>query len=425
MSAPEGIREEIRAWIAENWSLLITVREWWQRMADAGLTAPTWPTPWGRAYNSAQVRIVQEELVLAGAIAAPDTALGFSLAGPTIVAHGTEEQKQRFLPKMLNGQEAWCQLFSEPGAGSDLASLATRAVKDGDHWVVNGQKVWNSMANLARRGVLIARTNVDVPKHAGMTYFLIDMDQPGVDARPLTTMAGDAPFCEVFLTDAIVGDADMLERPGDGWKVALSTLAFERVNTAGRPPKGIVTLKAGDKGGNLDRITGDIVRGTKDDAPRFSGNAIPARKFFELAKERNVNTDPIVRQRLSEYYTLTEINRFTQQRIKATAAAGKPVGATASISKLAVANICQYSRELGFSILGADGMLWGESSPYDGSVQKVGLSAFGARLGGGTDEIQRNLLGERALGLPREPQVDKDVPYKDLKTGTQRSVEAE
>ena len=421
MATTDEVREDIRSFISENWSTEITVREWWRRMADAGLTAPTWPAPWGRGYSSAKARIVLEEFTAAGVIAAPDTALGFSLAGPTILAHGTDEQKERLLKPMLNGEEIWCQLFSEPGAGSDLASLATRAVKDGDHWIVNGQKVWNSSANMAQRGVLVTRTNVEVPKHAGMTYFCIDMNQPGVDARPLTTMSGLAPFCEVFLTDAVVDDADRLGEPGEGWVVARTTLGAERVNTAGRAPKGLITLKGGAKYGNLDRLCGEVVSGTKDVEPRFSGNAIPARKFFELAREHGVNEKPLVRQHLAEYYSLTEINRFTQQRIKGMIAAGQPVGGVASISKLAVANVCQYSRELGFEILGASGMLYGASSPHDGQVQQVGLSAFGARLGGGTDEIQRNLLGEVALGLPREPAVDKDVPFKDLKTGTQRS----
>jgi len=422
MSTPEAVREHVRSFIAEQWSLDITVREWWRRMAEAGLTAPSWPAPWGLGYSGSQTRIVLEEFVAAGVIAAPDVALGFSLAGPTILAHGTDEQKVRLLTPMLRGEEIWCQLFSEPGAGSDLASLATRAVKDGDHWVINGQKVWNSLANMAQRGVLVTRSNVDVPKHDGMTYFCINMEQPGVDARPLTTMSGDAPFCEVFLTDAIVDDADRLGEPGEGWNVARTTLSAERLNTAGRAPKGLITLRGGPKYGNLDRLTGEVVSGTKDAEPRFSGNAIPARKFFELAREHGVNNKPLVRQHLAEYYSLTEINRFTQQRIKSMIAAGQPVGSVASISKLAVANVCQYSREMGFEILGAAGMLYGESSPHEGQVQKTGLSAFGARLGGGTDEIQRNLLGEVALGLPREPAVDKDVPYKDLKTGTQRSA---
>ena len=195
MSSTEAIREEIRAFIAENWSREITVREWWRRLAEAGLSAPSWPAPWGRGYSGAQSRIVLEEFAAAGVIAAPDTALGFSLAGPTILTHGTDEQRQRLLPPMLRGEEIWCQLFSEPGAGSDLASAATRAVKDGGHWILNGQKVWNSSADKAQRGVLIARTNVDVPKHAGLSYFCIDMEQPGVEARPLVTLSGDAPFC--------------------------------------------------------------------------------------------------------------------------------------------------------------------------------------------------------------------------------------
>src|SRR6266508_3595276 len=181
----DSLRAEIRSWLAENWSLDITVREWWRRLADAGLSAPTWPPPYGRGYTPAAGRVVIEELAAAGTVAPPTGGVGMMLGGPTVLDHGSEEQKARLLPPLLRGEEAWCQLFSEPGAGSDLPSLATKAIEDGDGWSIEGQKVWNSGADIARRGLLLARTDPAAPKRNGITYFVLDMDQPGVEARPL------------------------------------------------------------------------------------------------------------------------------------------------------------------------------------------------------------------------------------------------
>jgi alkylation response protein AidB-like acyl-CoA dehydrogenase len=414
----KGLREELEAWVADNWSLEITVREWWKRLYEAGLSKPDWPAPFGRGYNRTETQMVGEVLAAHRCVAAPRGGLGVNLFGPTILRHGTAAQQEKYLPALLRGEEAWCQLFSEPNAGSDLAGVGTSAVKDGDEWIINGQKVWNSSATVADRGMLMARTDPDQPKHAGISYFMLDMLQPGVEARLLKQMDGEANFCEVFFTDARVADSDIVDARGKGWMVAQTTLQNERSMVGARMPRGLVNLPSGSKADILDEVIGDVIKRQPEESSRtFTGMAIPARKLIQMAQERGVNTDPNVRQTLVRYYTLTQISRYMQQRMKNPADAA----ALASLTKLATAQVCQTSREVGFTVLGSDTMLWGDDAPYGGDVVTVGLASFGTSIGGGTNEIQRNVIGERTLGLPREPQVDKDVPYRDLKVGTQRS----
>ncbi|MGH9048975.1 MAG: acyl-CoA dehydrogenase family protein, partial [Acidimicrobiia bacterium] len=224
----ELVRDEVRAWLKENWDPDLTVAQWWDRLAESGWAMPQWPEQWfGRGLPGNLARVVSEEIRAAGAIGAP-SGLGVLLAAPTILAHGTDEQKGRYLRPILNGEEGWCQLFSEPGAGSDLASLQCKAERDGDEWVVNGQKVWTSGAQIADLGMLIARTDPDAPKHKGITYFAIEMDQPGVEIRPLREMTGRALFNEVFFDDARVADAARIGGLNEGWAVANTTLANER-----------------------------------------------------------------------------------------------------------------------------------------------------------------------------------------------------
>jgi alkylation response protein AidB-like acyl-CoA dehydrogenase len=322
---------------------------------------------------------------------------------------------------MLRGEESWCQLFSEPGAGSDLPSLATRAVRDGGEFVVNGQKVWNSGADVARRGLLLARTDFDVPKRDGISYFVIDMDQPGIVARPLKQMNGQASFCEVFITDARVREADLLAELNGGWAVTRTTLVYERVSATERPARGLVFVASGEKAGQLDRLAGEVVGGRGRPRARFSGSAVPARHLIELARQRGVSGDAVVRQRLAGYYALTEIHRLTQMRARDSARLGRRPGPEGSISKLVLGEICRVSRDLSFAILGADTMLSGPDAPDGGEFQTVGLGSPGVTIGAGTDEIQRNTLGERVLGLPHEPEADRGVPFKDLRVGTQQS----
>jgi alkylation response protein AidB-like acyl-CoA dehydrogenase len=228
----EDVRTAARRWFEESWDPDLDLATWWERLADSGYAVPTWPREWyGLGLSSRAAAVVHEERKRAGAYGAP-SGIGVMMAGPTIVSHGTDEQRKRFLPDMVNGKEVWCQLFSEPGAGSDLASLSTRAERDGDEWVVNGQKVWTSGAQFSKWGILIARTDPDQPKHRGITYFVIDMEQPGIEVRPLREMTGGATFNEVFFTDARVPHENLIGAVNDGWGVAVTTLAPSAARSA-------------------------------------------------------------------------------------------------------------------------------------------------------------------------------------------------
>ena len=322
---------------------------------------------------------------------------------------------------IATGEAAWCQLFSEPGSGSDLASVGTRAVRDGDEWVVTGQKVWNSSADLADFGMLLARTDVDVPKHAGITYFVIDMRQPGIEARPLQA--------DERRIQLLRGVPDRGPGPGSiessvrstgagGWRRRRCSTSATRWPAAGMP--GLVMARSGSEG-DLDRKVGEVLDRARDAAKArrspIRAGAVPAKLMIESAQEYGVSGDPVIRQELARYVSQVRVNGWTMRR--SAAAGGRLTGADGSIAKLTTARICQESRDLSYRIVGAQGMLMGKASPLEGDLQLVNLASPGNRLGGGTDEIQLNVLGERALGLPREPSGDKDVPYRDLKVGTQ------
>jgi len=317
---------------------------------------------------------------------------GLSLAGPTVVTHGSDELRRRALRPMFTGEEIWCQLFSEPGAGSDLAGLATRAVRDGDEWVVNGQKVWNTLAHLADRGMLVARTDPELPKHKGLTYFMIDMHAPGVEVRPLRQITGEAEFNEVYLTEARVPDRDRIGDIGDGWRVSMTTLMNER------------TTIGGAGGGSSSRRVGAI------------GEAL------DLWSKR-ADHDPVSRDRLAKLWIDNEVLRYTNMRAAAKARAGNP-GPEGSIAKLALANTNKATYEFCIDLLGADGIVdfdytfkrpdeAGLDAPL-GSSRKMFLRARANSIEGGTSEIMRNILGERILGLPGEPRTDRDLPWSQV-----------
>jgi alkylation response protein AidB-like acyl-CoA dehydrogenase len=314
--------------------------------------------------------------------------IGLGMAAPTILAFGTDEQRQRFLRPLWTGEEVWCQLFSEPGAGSDLAALATRAVRDGDTWVVNGQKVWTSSAHLARRAILVARTDPDAPKHAGLTYFLADMTDPGVEVRPLRQVTGEAEFNEVFLSDVRIPDSDRLGEVGDGWKVATATLMNERVAIGGHA------------------------------APRESGMVA---KVAETWRSRPEVRTPGLHDRLMAGWVESEVFRLTGARLRQKLAAGAP-GPEGSAMKLTFAKLAQELSGLEVEMLGADGLRyedWTMTRPeqVDFTGRDAGyryLRAKGNSIEGGTSEILRNIVAERVLGLPPEPRVDKDLPWKDI-----------
>ncbi len=422
MTTETEIRQEVAAWLAANWDPDLTVAQWWEKLCDAGWATPIWPEQWhGRGLSRDLGRAVAEEIRKAGALG-PPAGLGMMLAGPTIIGHGTQEQKERYLKKIANGQEGWCQLFSEPGAGSDLAGLQTRAIRDGDQWVVNGQKVWTSTGMDADLGMLIARTNVDVPKHKGISYFAFPMQQPGVDVRPLREMTGRALFCEVFLDDARVPHDALLDAVDNGWNVARTTLAHERqsIGSGGSGPGGAAT--PGTVSGDLERRAGDFVGKGKKKRASLGGGALFPRSYEILrdaATKQERTGDPHIRQDLARLYMLHEINRYTVLRTKAAMKAGKQPGPEANIAKLANTRMVRLTRDLGLSIIGAGGMLYAEDAPLNGVLQEMALFAPAPSIYGGTDEIQRNIAGERGLGLPREPGDSHKVPFKDLKVGTQ------
>ncbi len=417
-----AVRAEARAWFTEHWDPDQTLGEWWSRLAESGWGFPTWSPGWyGRGLAAQTAAVVAEERKRAGAFG-PPSGIGVMMAGPTIVAHGTDEQRKRFLPDMVSGKEVWCQLFSEPGSGSDLASLQTRAVHDGDEWVVNGQKVWTSGAQFSRWGILIARTHPDQPKHQGITYFVIDMDQPGVEVRPLKEMTGGATFNEVFFTDARVPQENVIGEVGQGWGVAVTTLAHER-NSLGAG--GMGGMGGGDIIGrpDLSRRVGDLAKSSGGGSPMagmaaaFGGGGGSLVKM--LPQLFGKGGDPVVRQEVAGIYTLVEIARYTGLRAQAAAARGQRPGPEVSTGKLLASKIVKALRDTGLRIEGASGMLSGSDAPLEGMMQFLALFSPAVSIAGGTDEVQRNIIGERVLGLPAEPRPDKVLPFRELQVGTQ------
>jgi alkylation response protein AidB-like acyl-CoA dehydrogenase len=422
-------RDEAREWFAQNWDPDLTLGDWWERLGSSGWGFPTWPAhACGRGLSSDAARAVSEVRSEIGAYG-PPSGIGPMMAGPTIAEHGTPDQIERFLQNMVSGKEIWCQFFSEPGSGSDLASLQTRAVRDGDEWIVNGQKVWTTGGQYARWGILIARTNPDVPKHEGITYFVIDVDQPGVEVRPLKEMTGGATFNEVFFTDARVPHENVLGEVDRGWSVAVTTLSHERTSLGAGSMGGMMSggsmLGIGTGGGDamatpsLTTRVGDLVNSNAggDMAAMAAGGS---RMMVMLPMMFNKQRDPLVRQDMARLFTLLEISRFTGLRSKAAAQRGDKPGPEASTGKLLASHLMRMMRDTMLRLEGASGMLMAPDAPMNGMAQWLALFSPAISIAGGTDEIQRNIIGERVLGLPPEPRPDKEAPFKDLLVGTQR-----
>jgi alkylation response protein AidB-like acyl-CoA dehydrogenase len=425
---------ELQAWLEANWDPDLTVGEWWERLGLAGWAAPLLPeNAYGRGLPRADAVRVQQTIAEFGALGAPG-GLGLLLAAPTIATHGTQEQIDLYVKEIVTGQKAWCQLFSEPGAGSDLAGLGTKAVKDGDVWVINGQKVWTSGGQVADMGMLLARTNPDAPKHQGITWFAFDMRQPGVDVRPLKEMTGRALFNEVFMSDAHVGDDAVIGGLNNGWAVANTTLAFERAGLgAGGGSEAGGAAVPGTVAGDLEKRVGDFAAGTADGgraARRRGGGGLfgaSTQLFIDLAKGNGKIADPTVRQDVARLYTMNEIAKIMNLRSRDLRRAGQPdIPGGPNIAKLSMSNILRLSRDLGLRILGPLGTLHAYDSedrealnkatgnPFIAMVTELALFAQGPPIYGGTDQIQKNIIGERVLGLPKEPNNDKVTAYKDL-----------
>jgi alkylation response protein AidB-like acyl-CoA dehydrogenase len=364
---------------------------------DKGLAWVDYPEGFGGLGVRASLQREVDQRLRAAGLQGPTSGrfFGLFLAAPTIVTHASDELRRKLLRPLFTGEEVWCQLFSEPGAGSDLASLSTRAVRDGDEWVVNGQKVWNTLAHIADRGMLVTRTDPDVPKHRGLTYFAVDMHAPGVDVRPLRQITGEAEFNEVYLTDVRVPDSDRIGEVGDGWRVSMTTLMNERV-----------TIGGGGGGGA--------------GGPKRGSGAIA--EAVDLWHKRDEH-DPAVLDLLMKLWIDEEVLRLTNLRGAAKAKAGNP-GPEGSIAKLALALNQQHIYALCMNLMGADAMAGFDYTfrrpeevvltPLVGEARHMFLRARANSIEGGTSEIMRNILGERILGLPGEPRVDKTLPWKDV-----------
>ena len=398
-------------WIEENWNDSLTLRQWWQLMSDAKLSFPRWPSAWfGRDCSQSEQNHIARAFADSGVIGAP-SGLGVLMGAPVTMTFGTEEQKQRWLPNLANGTEGWCQLFSEPGAGSDLASVSCRAERDGDEWVINGQKVWTSGALHSTRGMLVARNDFDQPKHKGLTYFIIDLEQPGVEIRPIKQMNGAAHFNEVFFNDARVSDADRVSDVNNGWAITAATLGFERSGLS-EGAGGGVRVPAGKQAGLLDRAVGDLlesVKAKKSHPDEYGGLSSTLQKI-----QMDSGMSEVQRQKMVDLEINERIAEMTRKRITSSIKKGQSPGAEASTMKLHWTNGLRISRDLGMELLGADAMLTGDDLPIEGKVQHFFLSMPSASIAGGSDEVQRNIIGEKTLGLPKDAQADPKTPFKDI-----------
>ena len=382
-----SIRDEVREFLDATWQPGMDTKEFREKAVDTGWLAPTWTTDWfGRGLSAADAEIVGEEFRKAGA---PGRADRHHLHARVIYELGSDTLKSTYLRDLLTETVSGCLLYSEPGAGSDLASLRTSAVKEGDQWRVNGQKVWTSGAREAAYGLLAARTDKDVPKHRGITYFVIPMKQEGIEVRPLVQITGDQHFNEVFFTDAWVDDANRLSEINDGWRVLMTALGYER-------------LAMGARG-----------MGSRASDPRYVGTADD---LLALARRHGRLEDPVVADRLADAYAERTAARLNAARY---AAEGRGQDAAAmSLGKLMMSRILHGTAALRREIVGAE-TLYDERSepPSDGELANFfTLDAYFTSIGGGTDQVQRNILSERMLGLPKEKDVSKDIPFREVRS---------
>lgn len=408
------IAEQARTWLQETWDPDRDLVAWRNLLADSGWGVPQWPKQWfGRDMNSAESAVVEQALASLDVVGVAKSGIRM-LAAATLLEHGTDEQKNQFLRGILTGQENWCQLFSEPGSGSDLAGAITRADKDGDRWIVNGQKVWTTSAHHADWGLLLARTDWDEPKHRGLTYFVIDMHQPGVRVSPLRQMNHHASFNEVFMTDAHVEAQHQVGSLGSGWQVALTTLAHERRGADGLRSPGVATDIKARRTGRIyqqEQVEIETVMEPYKWYPQRAGRV-------DLVLPRAIETgrinDPAVVQELAKLIIMARSAQWTAKRARAAQTAGRKQGPEGSLGKLAASNVAKLAARVHTLIAGADAMLEGADAPLEGLIAEILMSTPAVSIAGGTDEIQRNIISERVLGMPKEPRSDTG-PFRDVR----------
>jgi len=370
----------------ETEDFLVIARKFQNQLYDDGLSGLSWPKEYGgQSLTMSHQRVFNEE---ASGYVMPSSPFMVTLGmcAPTILEYGTEEQRKRHIGPMLRGDEVWCQLFSEPGAGSDVAGLSTKAVRDGDEWVINGQKVWTSGAHFASFGLIVTRTNPDVPKHKGITMFIVDMKSPGVTVRPLRQMSGASGFNEVFFDNVRVPAANLVGEVEKGWTAAIGTLMNERVSI-------------GAGGGGLGRGSG---------TPQFD-------RIVELATHVGKINDSATRQELATVWAKERTLAILGERMRASLKSGNAPGPEGSIAKLAGSELGKQVADMAMALLAESGQAWTNDDEESMRWATGVLASPGSAIAGGTPEIMRNILGERSLGLPKEPQLDRYMPFKDIK----------
>lgn len=397
----QDLLDEVRQWLSENWTKEIAEelrrenvywetsaarKAWLGNVVEARWAVPSWPEAWhGRGLDNDQAKLIEREFAR---VKAPGSGQDRNnLWANTLLARGQEALKQQLIAPLLRSEVNMCLLYSEPGAGSDLAGIRTRADKEGDHYVVNGQKVWTSGAATADYGMLIARTNWDVPKHQGISFFFCPMKQPGIEVRPLRQITNESHFNEVFITDAVVPAGNLLGSEGTGWQVLTMALAYER-STMGEAARG---PRSG-------------VREGKNEEP-----------LLALAREAGRLEEPNLRQEIAQAIAYKRLNALNTARAKAELTQGNS-SSIMSLGKLAMSRILHEEGRIRTKILGAGSLLEGEAHPRAEDANFLSLNAYFTSIGGGTDQIQRNIIGERVLGLPKEPEVDKSLPFRDVRT---------
>lgn len=402
----DTLRDEVRTFLSENWNddfwqsraqgfttqtpeIRALRTDWLTRVVDAGLAVVRWDTDWfGRGFDDARGKLVAKEFAAVGAFGANQDIT--NLWANTLLPYGTDALKEKLLKRLLTDDVAMCLLYSEPGAGSDLAGIRTRAERTGDDWTVNGQKVWTSGAKVADYGMLIARTDWDVPKHKGISFFYLPMKQEGVDVRPLHQVTGESHFNEVFITDAKCPPENQLGANGQGWKVLVTALAYER------------------------SVMGEAARGARSGVAIKGASKEP--EMVALTREADRLEDPQLRQRLAQVVAWRKLNDLNSDRAKADMKQGSS-SPLVSLGKLAMSRILHEEARLRTDLLGANSLLEGADYPRSEDANFLSLNAYFTSIGGGTDQVQRNIIGERVLGLPKEPEVDRDVPFRDVKGG--------
>ena len=393
-------REEVSTWLNNNaekklhardsyktvpdGSALDDAKNWQEKLYDAGWACLHWPKDYGGRDASPMERVIWGQEMSKYKVPGGYFDIGQGMAGPVLMLYASEEQKQRYLPPMAKGEEIWCQLFSEPGAGSDLAGIKTKAVLDGDTWTINGQKVWTSGAQYSDYGILVTRSDFSAPKHKGLTYFFLDMKSPGVEVRPIKQITGGEGFNEVYFTDVKIPDSQRLGEVGDGWKVSLTTLMNER-------------LAVGDASG------------------------VDFQEIFDLSKEQDFNGDQAikngsVREKLADWYCEHSGLKYTKMRNISALSQGSTPGPEASITKIVSANKLQDIANFGMDLLDSSSIVKGDdtSSLFQGSL----LGAPLMRIAGGTDEVLKNIIAEQVLGMPQDVRVDKNIPFNEIPTGS-------